>query len=449
MSAWRHKGRLGFFGIGLLLGALSIALVWAADLGSGEVRVAVRVHESGQVEVAVQQRTPGDPGASTPDAIAGGWGERQLPQFRFVPADADHDTWYVSDGVQFEATEPDPTSVGEAGVTNLGPFQIIGTPTGNRPLEDDALLCIVTHGEQADFFWFQVYSAFADAMRWYDLDIRTEMRRDSADQARAISECVEDGAVALATTLADVETLQPALLAAGEAGVRLVTFNSGGDHATDTGSTIHVGIDERAVGRIAAEQLIERGVEGDVLCIIHEESNVGLEQRCDSLETTYTAGETIRLRIHDAAKPQEAIVAAVTDETGAILALNANTGFEVADALSAERPDVILAAVSSDFPEPLAMLYSGRLSFVLWSHALEQGYLTTTALRYAYGTPFPRETGLFQSATQILIQPTVVTQEAIRNLYDSDNFLKSNLPQWIDALDKAIQREQAASEPGG
>jgi len=91
------------------------------------------------------------------------------------------------------------------------------------------------------------------------------------------------------------------------------------------------------------------------------------------------------------------------------------------------------------------MLYSGRLSFVLWSHALEQGYLTTTTLLWGHGTPFPVQTGLFAEATQISILPTVVTAEAVQAMFDADSAIRGTLPAWIDALERAIREESAQS----
>ena len=220
-----------------------------------------------------------------------------------------------------------------------------------------------------------------------------------------------------------------------------MTFNSGAAHATDVGSIAHVSLDEEAVGRIAAERFIQEDVNGDLLCVIHEPSNQGLEARCDALEATYDRGSVVRLRISESEDPVAAIASQVTGNIGGAIALNAGTAYELADAISADHPDVVLAAVAADFPSPLAMLYSGRLSFVLWSHALEQGYFTTMALLYGHGTPFPRETGLFAETTQISIHPTVIDPETVRALVDADNLFGSTLPAWLNALKQAIERE--------
>ncbi|MDE2891376.1 MAG: substrate-binding domain-containing protein [Chloroflexota bacterium] len=421
--------------IGLVIGASATGIIWATSGGSAEVRVVARKLDDGRVEVALQTRHV-DPQAQLEGLDGLGWSDRLSPGHRFLPGDATVNRWYASSVLTIGVEEPLPPSVAE-----IGPFEISGTPTISRPFDSDTLFCVLTHGVQEDFFWFQVYSALLDAQRWNDISLRAEMHESGVEQAQGIRQCVEDGAAAIATTLAEPDVLLPALQEATEAGVRVVTFNSGADRATDVGSIAHVSLDEAAVGRTAAEQFNQRNVDGDILCIIHEPSNTGLEQRCDSLESAYDAGAVIRVRVSDAEDSVAAIAAQATETVGAAIALNANTAYEMAEALSAERPEIVLAAVSADFPTPLAMLYSGRLSFVLWAHALEQGYLTTTALLYGHGTPFPAQSGLFQEATLISIQPTVITQESIQALFDPDNTVRSTLPAWVDALDRAIQEE--------
>ncbi len=429
--------------IGLVVGAAATALVWAASGGSAEVRALVRVLDDGRVEVRLQHRAvePSSNLSGLENQQSPAWSERLSPDARFLPVDAKPNRWYASSGVVIEVSDPEPPNVGE-----IGPFEIAGTPTVNRPFDDQTLLCVITHGEPADFFWYQVYSAFLDSERWHGIDLRAEMYEASSDQAAGIVRCVEDGAAAIATTLADPEVLKPALDAANAANVRVITFNSGADRATDLGAIAHVSLDEPSVGRIAAQQFIQRGVSGDILCIIHEPSNTGLEQRCDVLEASYDAGQVRRVRVSDASDPVAAITAQATESVGGAIALNANTAYQMADALNAERPDIVLAAVSADFPRPFAMLFKGRLSFVLWSHALEQGYLTTTALLYGHGTPFPRETGLFTGATQVSIQPTVITPEAVQALFAADNPIRDTLPAWFEALREAIESEPTRND---
>ena len=72
-----------------VLGGVSVGGILAVMHGGGEVRVAVQRHADGRIEVAVQERLA--------DGI---WGERLLPEKRFLPADAPTGRWLTSSAVQ-------------------------------------------------------------------------------------------------------------------------------------------------------------------------------------------------------------------------------------------------------------------------------------------------------------------------------------------------------------
>ena len=459
---------------GLIVGVFATTLVWATHSGDAEVRVAGRILEDGRVEVGLQQRPAAD----------ADWNEIEQPAARFLAQDAERDRWFFSSALSVAVeehvadesvadesddtttdeesltdvftdgddadTEEAETTESESTVRSVGPFQIIGTPTSGRPFDDQTLFCVITHGNPGDFFWYQVYSAFADAKAWNGIHLRAEMYEVGTDQAAGIDQCVDDGAAAIATTLADVDALEGALGRAAEAGVRVLTFNSGFDRATDVGAVAHVALDEHAVGRIAAEEFMMRDVSGDLLCIIHEPTNRGLEQRCDSLDQTYTNGEVKRLRVAESDDIVGAIAVALSENIGGAIALNANTAYDLAEAAGDDHSDVVLAAVSADVPRPLAMLHTERLDFVLWSHALEQGYLAITALLYAHGTPLSPNSEFFSEATQITIQPSVLTAETVANVLAQGSESGDSVPaSWLNALEQAIEAELAGPEEAG
>ena len=72
-----------------VLGGVSVGGIFAAMHGGGEVRVAVQRLADGRIEVAVQERQ-----------TDGAWGERLLPEKRFLPADAPTGRWLTSSAVQ-------------------------------------------------------------------------------------------------------------------------------------------------------------------------------------------------------------------------------------------------------------------------------------------------------------------------------------------------------------
>ncbi|MCY3734176.1 MAG: hypothetical protein OXG42_07835 [Chloroflexi bacterium] len=90
---WFTAGMLVAFGV--------VGAVWAAASGDSELRINARRLDDGRVEVGLQQRDDK------------GWGQRQLPQSRFLPADAETGRWLNS--------TPLSVSVAESGVAEEQP----------------------------------------------------------------------------------------------------------------------------------------------------------------------------------------------------------------------------------------------------------------------------------------------------------------------------------------
>ena len=161
--------------------------------------------------------------------------------------------WYVSSGVDIDAA-------------------------ATFPSEDADLYGLVTHEHPGDEGFWDLVREGAHDRRWklgLDVEVRVVGSPDVSEQAALVGECVADGAAGIGATLADPEGMRAALQAAADAGVIVHTFNSGLEHFESVGATRHISIDELNAGEVAAELFIEAGVSGRVLCVIHEESNVG------------------------------------------------------------------------------------------------------------------------------------------------------------------------------
>ena len=269
-----------------LVGVIGIVagLALAAD-GESEVRVAAVRHEDGSVEVAVQRHG------------TDGWGQRQLPEYRFLPVDSSGE-WLVSSAVGIEAETI------------------------------HALHCIIHHGATGDPFW-RLFDAtiarLAHRVGLTNIEIHAEPVIE--EQAAAISDCTTRGATFIATTIPSAEELQDAAKAAAESGAHFMSFNSGAELAGSIGSRHHVGLNDTAAGENAGIQFNAAQVTGAVLCVVHEPDNIGLAARCDGLAAAYH-GDVERLdlslgALSDSAGVTEAIAAAVSaDDIGAILVLN-------------------------------------------------------------------------------------------------------------------------------
>jgi simple sugar transport system substrate-binding protein len=116
---------------------------------------------------------------------------------------------------------------------------------------------------------------------------------NAQDQAQMIEQAVTDGVDGIAVSLADPKALEGALKKVVDAGIPLITLNSGSDLFKGLGAITHVGQDETIAGRGAGERLKAAG--GTVLlCAKQEQSNVALETRCNAAAETF-GGKVIQI----------------------------------------------------------------------------------------------------------------------------------------------------------
>lgn len=312
------------------------------------VRISAQRLASGDVAVALQEQW-----------AENAWQARELPANRILPADAPVGRWFNSS----------PLGVGET------PRQV----------------CIIHHGGPADrAFWGRFAQYAGDAARLHGLDPRVAGEIEHQRQAEQIRQCVADGVAGIATTLPNPEALEGAVREAIEAGVVVVTFNSGQEAADRLGSAIHVSIDETAAGRRAGEAFNAAGAEGTVLCVLHEPDNVGLEERCDALGAEYAGGEMERLYVvgvSDAARTTEQIAERLGagGDIGGVLTLNEALMLTPSDAAQLTGDDLVIGAFGG--LRAAAEIVAGKVAFSVSDQPwLQAHYVATHLYMYLEGT---------------------------------------------------------------
>lgn len=348
------------FGAGLAVAQFAFDGADAQREPEAEVRVQARVLENGRFEVAVQQRGSG-----------GEWGERRLPELRILDPAAPAGRWF-----------------------NSSPLPAV---------PDDAaqpLFCVIGHGHLDDYFWGVLRSYSNRAARDLDADVRFETHLDGAGHAAAIRQCSADGAAVIASSLVAPGTMVPALREASAAGARIITFNSGAEFADQAGSELHIGMDDRAAGRIAAEQFNAAELSGAIACLVHEAGNPGLEERCAGLAETYEGSDVERVQL-PAEADAEGVAGhiagrlAADDPPAALLALNSDTALAALEAISRTRAQLdykpLLGSIGGhpQFGRLPLDLRNDHLLFLTNDLGPAQGYLITAALRMVHEFHLP------------------------------------------------------------
>ncbi len=247
---------------------------------------------------------------------------------------------------------------------------------------EDVTLAIITHGDDG-VFWSVAQKGAETAGADLGIDVQYQGgNNDGAAQAQMIDQAVADGVDGIAVSLADPGALEASVKAAVEAGIPVVTMNSGSDLFKELGAITHVGQDEIVAGNGAGEKFAEAGAT-KLLCVMQEQSNVGLEARCDGAEETFGA-EVIRITTSGDADPttsQAEIKAALEadEDIDAVFATGPIGAVLTKNAAGELERDLMIGAVDLS-TELLDSIEAGEIAFTIDQQQYLQGYLSVVFL---------------------------------------------------------------------
>ena len=241
----------------------------------------------------------------------------------------------------------------------------------------DLTFHVITHGDSGTF-WSVVETAVSDAADQFGVEVvYFGANNDAAAQSQAIEQAIADGSAGIAISLADPDGLEAAANAVVDAGIPLYTLNSGSNDFVRLGATTHLGQDEFVAGQGAGNRFNDLGAT-TVLCAFQEQSNVGLEERCNGLADTFS-GTVISEFIGLDAEPEEQ-VSGITAQLNAnpdidgLLGTGPNVPLRALEA--AENSGVELIIGSFDLSEDLINeIDAGTIAFTVDQQQYLQGYL--------------------------------------------------------------------------
>jgi simple sugar transport system substrate-binding protein len=250
--------------------------------------------------------------------------------------------------------------------------------------QDEVSLCMVVHSDPAGSFWNVVDRGAKDAAAALGVNLTAVGSPDPAEQAQLLEDCIAKNVDGVFVSLANPDAMRDSVTAAVNAGIPVITINSGAELYQELGALTHIGQTELVAGQGAGSRLNDLGV-SKVLCIIHEEGNVGLEQRCDGAAETFN-GEVERFNVAstgvlDLAGTSSTIQDKLIADSSfdAILTLNPDVAVAAADARAAAGTEQLLATFDLS-PEVLQGLVDGEYSFAIDQQQYLQGYLPVVFL---------------------------------------------------------------------
>jgi simple sugar transport system substrate-binding protein len=255
--------------------------------------------------------------------------------------------------------------------------------------DENIRIVVVTHGQAADPFWSVVQNGVADAAE--AMGVTAEYQAPQTYDMVAMSQLI-DAAVAsnpdgLVVSIPDAEALGPSIQAAVDAGIPVISINSGSDVAADLGVLNHVGQTEYEAGLGGGQRMAEAGVT-KAICVNQEVGNVALDERCRGFTDGITqGGGTVEVlavdAISDPTGAQQAIEAALQadPEINGILTLGPTGAAPAMAALdSMGKTGQIPLATFDLSPEVLQAIVDGNVLFAIDQQQYLQGYLPIVLL---------------------------------------------------------------------
>ncbi|MFD9792264.1 sugar ABC transporter substrate-binding protein [Streptomyces sp. NPDC059070] len=147
-------------------------------------------------------------------------------------------------------------------------------------------IAMITHSGEGDTFWDIVQSGAKQAAAKDNVDFLYSANKEGQQQSQLVQAAIDQKVDGIVVTLAKPEAVRDVVKKAVAAGIPVVTINSGAQYSKELGALGHIGQDEGVAGEAVGEQLNARGKKNAV-CVIHEQGNVSLEERCAGVKKTF------------------------------------------------------------------------------------------------------------------------------------------------------------------
>ncbi|KOG81930.1 MULTISPECIES: sugar ABC transporter substrate-binding protein [Streptomyces] len=145
---------------------------------------------------------------------------------------------------------------------------------------------MVTHSGDGDTFWDIVQKGAEQAALKDNINFIYSHNDEGNQQAQLVQTAIDKKVDGLIVSLAKPDAMKAVVAKAVKAGIPVVTVNSGSAESKEFGALTHIGQDEAIAGEAVGDELNARGRK-KALCVLHEQGNVGHEQRCAGAKKTF------------------------------------------------------------------------------------------------------------------------------------------------------------------
>ncbi|MFF9360201.1 sugar ABC transporter substrate-binding protein [Streptomyces griseoluteus] len=242
-------------------------------------------------------------------------------------------------------------------------------------------VALVTHQAPGDTFWDIVRKGAEAAAAKDNIKLVYSADPSAGTQANLVQNAVDQKVDGIALTLAKPGAMKDVVAKANLAKIPVVGLNSGLSDWKKLGLLQFFGQDESVAGEALGKKLNQVGAKR-IVCVIHEQGNVGLTQRCDGVKKTFS-GKTETLYVNGTDRPsvQSTITAKLKQDSSLDHVVTLGAPFALTAVQSVADAGGKVKVATFDLNKDLTgAVKKGTIEFAVDQQPYLQGYLAVDSL---------------------------------------------------------------------
>lgn len=241
-------------------------------------------------------------------------------------------------------------------------------------------VAMVTHAPAGDTFWDIVRKGAEEAAAKDNVELLYTSDAEGGRQAQLIQQAIDQKVDGIAVTLAKPDALREVLKKATDAGIPVVSLNSGADVWKQFGAFTHYGSNENIAGNAVGERLAKDGIKHPI-CVIQEQGNVALEARCQGVKEKVPGTENLYVTGTDMSSVSSTVTAKLqaTADADAVIGLAAPVTLTIVKAVESAGSKAKVASFDMN-AELGKAITDGKVALTVDQQPWLQGYGAIDAL---------------------------------------------------------------------
>lgn len=258
-----------------------------------------------------------------------------------------------------------------------------GAASGGGPGTEEITIAMITHQAPGDTFWDIIRRGAEMGAQKNNVNLEYSNDPDATRQAQLIQAAIDKGVDGIAVTSPNTGALGGAIEAAVAAGIPVTMFNAGGADWQDLGAIGYFGQGETPAGIAVGERVVADGAT-NVICVIQEQGQQQLEDRCDGVIEGAAGGAEVR-RVYVDGRDDSAVVTTLQAELtqdpsiDQIVTLGAQFALNAVSATDGAGSEARIGTFDTSGPLVEA-IQSGDVDWAIDQQPYLQGYLSIDAI---------------------------------------------------------------------